>query len=236
MPINVDPPAVINGIEESIGFSPPSPRPYGIVLKPSGVSPLSYPMQCGASSFWWKKQTPSYLLYAFIAMAMKPPSRGIMLVKIPCSCLPIAHFVSSCSCITPFQSLICILNQPIPIYDATRRRCRCRKCHISVSTHYSQTDKYTYCFKWCKAGPHCSIRHFVYTHNLKLCSQFNKNRSLPNTSSFMDKLENQEELNHSTLQPPLLCIDVYKICNKVDSSLMVREFVWLNRSISVIES
>ena len=41
----------------------------------------------------------------------------------------------------------------------------------------------------------------------------------------MDKLENQEELNHSTLQPPLLCIDVYKNRNKVDSSYMVREFV-----------
>ena len=41
----------------------------------------------------------------------------------------------------------------------------------------------------------------------------------------MDKLENQEELNHSTLKPSLLCIDVYKIRNKVDCSFMVSEFV-----------
>ena len=50
----------------------------------------------------------------------------------------------------------------------------------------------------------------------------------------MDKLENQEELNHSTLQPPLLCIDVYKSRNKVDSSYMVREFVaykWFDQII-----
>ena len=34
------------------------------------------------------------------------------------------------------------------------------------------------------------------------------------------KLENQEELNHTTpLQTPILCIDVYKSRNKVDSSL-----------------
>jgi hypothetical protein len=33
------------------------------------------------------------------------------------------------------------------------------------------------------------------------------------------------ELNHTTLQTPLLCIDVYKNRKKVDSSLMVNEFV-----------
>ena len=52
----------------------------------------------------------------------------------------------------------------------------------------------------------------------------------------MDKLENQEELNHSTLQPPLLCIDVYKNRNKVDSSYMVREFVaykWFDQIIHI---
>ena len=65
-----------------------------------------------------------------------------------------------------------------------------------------------------------------------------KNRSLPNTSSFMDKLENQEELYHSTLQPPLLCIDVYKSRNKVDSSYMVREFVaykWFDQIIHMYD-
>ena len=41
----------------------------------------------------------------------------------------------------------------------------------------------------------------------------------------MDKLENQEELYHSTWQTLIVCIDVYKNRNKVDSSLMVREFV-----------
>ena len=52
----------------------------------------------------------------------------------------------------------------------------------------------------------------------------------------MDKLENQEELNHSTLQPRLLCIDVYKSRNKVDSSYMVREFVaykWFDQIIHI---
>ena len=50
----------------------------------------------------------------------------------------------------------------------------------------------------------------------------------------MDKLENQEELYHSTVQPPLLCIDVYKSRNKVNSSYMVREFVaykWFDQII-----
>ena len=53
----------------------------------------------------------------------------------------------------------------------------------------------------------------------------------------MDKLENQEELYHSTLQPPLLCIDVYKSRNKVDSSYMVREFVaykWFDQIIQIL--
>jgi hypothetical protein len=33
-------------IKIGIGLFPPSPRPHGI-LKPWGLSPLSYPMQCG---------------------------------------------------------------------------------------------------------------------------------------------------------------------------------------------
>ena len=46
--ISTDPNPTITVTSPSIGFSPPSPRPHDI-LKPSGVSPLSYPMQCGSS-------------------------------------------------------------------------------------------------------------------------------------------------------------------------------------------
>ena len=46
-----------------------------------------------------------------------------------------------------------------------------------------------------------------------------------NISSFHSLLL-REELNHTTLQTPILCIDVYKNRNKVDSSsIMVSEFI-----------